>query len=62
LVVLVAHAPLLSPRHAPPPPPAPDQPGAVDRPETREQVCALLEGGMTAYRKRGERYGLRFQA
>jgi ABC-type cobalamin/Fe3+-siderophores transport system ATPase subunit len=32
--------------------------GAVDRPETRDRVCALLEGGVEAYRKRGERYGL----
>ena len=34
--------------------------GAVDRPETRDRVCELLEGGVEAYRKRGERYGLRF--
>lgn len=34
--------------------------GAVDRPETRDQVCALLEGGAEAYRKRGQRYGFRF--
>lgn len=34
--------------------------GAVDRPETRDQVCALLEGGTQAYRKRGERYGFAF--
>jgi hypothetical protein len=40
---------------------APDEPGAVDRPETRDRVCSLLEGGMAAFRKRGERYGLRFQ-
>jgi ABC-type Mn2+/Zn2+ transport system ATPase subunit len=32
--------------------------GAVDRPETRDRVCALLEGGVEAFRKRGERYGL----
>lgn len=34
--------------------------GSVDRPETRRRVCALLEGGVEAYRKRGERYGFRF--
>ncbi|MBA3430574.1 MAG: ATP-binding protein, partial [Actinobacteria bacterium] len=38
----------------------PDEPGAVDRPQTRNQVCALLEGGVAAYRRRGERYGLSF--
>ena len=34
--------------------------GAVDRPATRDQVCALLEGGVQAYGRRGERYGFRF--
>jgi len=34
--------------------------GAVDRPETRDEVCALLEGGAHAYKKRGQRYGFRF--
>jgi predicted ATPase len=34
--------------------------GAVDRPETRDQVCALLEGGVEAHKKRGRRYGLAF--
>lgn len=34
--------------------------GAVDRPATRARVCELLEGGVEAYRKRGERYGLQF--
>jgi predicted ATPase len=34
--------------------------GSVDRPATRDRVCALLEGGVDAYRKRGERYGFRF--
>lgn len=34
--------------------------GAVDRTETRERVCELLEGGVQAYKRRGERYGLRF--
>lgn len=38
----------------------PDDVGSVDRPETRRRVCALLEGGTDAYRKRGERYGFRF--
>jgi energy-coupling factor transporter ATP-binding protein EcfA2 len=36
--------------------------GAVDRPETRDEVCVLLEGGAQAYKKRGERYGFRFAA
>jgi predicted ATPase len=36
--------------------------GAVDRPQTRDEVCALLEGGAEAYRKRGERYGFQFPA
>ena len=35
----------------------PREPGAVDRPATREQVCTLLEGGREAYRRRGARYG-----
>lgn len=35
--------------------------GAVDRPETRDRVCALLEGGVEAYRRRGERYGFRLE-
>jgi DNA repair exonuclease SbcCD ATPase subunit len=35
--------------------------GAVDRPQTREEVCSLLEGGAQAYRKRGERYGFKFE-
>lgn len=34
--------------------------GSVDRPDTRDRVCALLEGGVDSYRKRGERYGFRF--
>jgi energy-coupling factor transporter ATP-binding protein EcfA2 len=38
----------------------PSDVGSVDRPETRRRVCALLEGGIEAYRKRGERYGFRF--
>ncbi|HEX8085461.1 MAG TPA: hypothetical protein VF529_14300 [Solirubrobacteraceae bacterium] len=37
-----------------------NEPGAVDRPETRDRVCALPEGGVEAYKKRGRRYGLRF--
>lgn len=40
---------------------APHQTGAVDRPQTRDEVCSLLEGGTAAFRRRGERYGLRFQ-
>ncbi len=36
------------------------KPGAVDRPETRDEVLALLEGGAGAYKKRGERYGFQF--
>jgi predicted nuclease with RNAse H fold len=36
---------------------APQSPGAVDRPDTMEQVCALLEGGLEAYQRRGHRYG-----
>jgi hypothetical protein len=36
--------------------------GAVDRPETRDQVCALLEGGTEAYKKRGRRYGFVFSS
>jgi hypothetical protein len=38
----------------------PHESGAVDRPATRAEVCALLEGGVEAYKKRGERYGLSF--
>jgi ABC-type lipoprotein export system ATPase subunit len=38
----------------------PYSPGAVDRPDTRDAVCSLLEGGIDAYRKRGMRYGFRF--
>lgn len=37
----------------------PDHPGAVDRPETRDRILSLLEGGSAAYRKRGARYGFR---
>ncbi len=36
--------------------------GAVDRPETRDQVCLLLEGGAEAYKKRGTRYGFIFRS
>jgi ABC-type lipoprotein export system ATPase subunit/predicted nuclease with TOPRIM domain len=39
---------------------APYELGAVDRPATRDEVCALLEGGVEAYKKRGQRYGFRF--
>jgi energy-coupling factor transporter ATP-binding protein EcfA2 len=34
--------------------------GAVDHPQTRDETCALLEGGAAAFRKRGQRYGMRF--
>jgi hypothetical protein len=37
-----------------------DDAGAVDAEKTREQVLRLLEGGREAYRRRGNRYGLRF--
>ena len=40
----------------------PHHAGAVDRPETRDAVCQLLEGGVEAYRQRGLRYGFRFAA
>jgi predicted ATPase len=36
--------------------------GAVDRLETRERVCDLLEGGADAFVRRGERYGFDFRA
>jgi energy-coupling factor transporter ATP-binding protein EcfA2 len=39
---------------------APYAVGAVDQPQTRDQVCSLLEGGAQAYQKRGERYGFTF--
>jgi predicted ATPase len=39
---------------------APHAPGAIDNPQTRNQICSLLEGGLTAFRKRGQRYGIRF--
>ncbi len=35
----------------------PQEAGAVDRPQTCELVCSILEGGRTAYQRRGERYG-----
>jgi predicted ATPase len=34
-----------------------EEPGAVDRPQTRELVCQVLEGGRGAFKRRGERYG-----
>lgn len=37
---------------------APKDAGAVDRPETRDRVCELLEGGVDAFRRRAQRYGL----
>ena len=39
----------------------PLDPGAVDRPETTSRVCELLEGGVDAFRRRGERYGFRIE-
>jgi ABC-type lipoprotein export system ATPase subunit len=36
--------------------------GAIDRPSTRTQVCALLEGGIEAYERRGLKYGFQFSA
>jgi len=41
---------------------APRDAGAVDRPATRDRVCALLEGGADAFQRRGLRYGFRFVA
>ncbi len=38
----------------------PEDCGSVDRPETREIICELLEGGESAYVRRGLKYGLRF--
>jgi hypothetical protein len=32
--------------------------GSVDKPQTREQIVRLLEGGLPAFRKRAVRYGL----
>lgn len=36
--------------------------GAVDHPETLGHVCRLLEGGVTAYERRGRRYGFEFRS
>jgi predicted ATPase len=67
-VILATHSPnltvlgdaeLVVPMHAAAGRGAPQNEGAVDRPETRQQVCNLLEGGEDAYRRRGERYGFR---
>jgi hypothetical protein len=33
--------------------------GGLEDEEIRDQVCRLLEGGEEAFRKRGERYGIR---
>jgi predicted ATPase len=35
--------------------------GSVDRPETRTAVCEILEGGETAFQRRGRRYGYRVE-
>ena len=32
-------------------------PGAIDHPDTLRHVCQLLEGGASAYARRGQRYG-----
>jgi len=67
-VILATHSPnltvlgdaeLVAPMYADGRRGAPRDEGAVDRPETRHHVCDLLEGGEEAYRRRGERYGLR---
>jgi hypothetical protein len=31
--------------------------GSVDSPATRRRACEILEGGESAYRRRGEMYG-----
>jgi hypothetical protein len=31
--------------------------GAIDHPDTLRHVCQLLEGGASAYARRGQRYG-----
>jgi predicted metal-dependent phosphoesterase TrpH/predicted ATPase len=68
-VIIATHSPnltvlgdaeLVLPMHVEGGPGAASSIGSVDRPETRDRVCALLEGGVDAYRKRGERYGFRF--
>ena len=33
--------------------------GGLEDPRIRSQVCGLLEGGEDAFRKRGQRYGVR---
>lgn len=40
---------------------APRDVGAVDRLETRDRVCELLEGGADAFKRRGQRYGFRIE-
>lgn len=65
-IILATHSPnltvlgdaeLVLPMHADGRRGAPRDVGAVDRPETRMQVCALLEGGEDAFARRGQRYG-----
>ena len=34
------------------------QPGSVDAPQTRSRACDILEGGTSAYMRRGEMYGV----
>jgi ABC-type cobalamin/Fe3+-siderophores transport system ATPase subunit len=36
--------------------------GSVDTVATRDRACRILEGGDTAYRRRGELYGFRFDS
>lgn len=56
-LVVLGDAELVLPMHVEDGHGRPYASGAVDRPETRDEVCALLEGGADAYVKRGERYG-----
>ncbi len=34
------------------------EPGSVDAPKTRSRACDILEGGTSAYMRRGEMYGV----
>lgn len=59
-LVVLGDAELVVPMHVEDEQGRTDSVGAVDRPSTRSRVCALLEGGTQAYKKRGLRYGFRF--
>lgn len=59
-LVVLGDAELVVPMHVEDEQGRTDNVGAVDRPSTRKRVCALLEGGTQAYKKRGLRYGFRF--